>query len=91
MTDIVEVKDKLSGFYSHVAISSGLYLFIIFYSFESWFDIDSFSGTENVVVAEREQNVLSMLHQVSPPQLCGPFGDILVLPKEDLEYKYIFV
>uniref|UniRef100_A0A674NJE5 Proliferation-associated SNF2-like protein n=1 Tax=Takifugu rubripes TaxID=31033 RepID=A0A674NJE5_TAKRU len=34
-------------------------------SFELWFDIDSISEAENVVAAEREQNILSMLHQVS--------------------------
>uniref|UniRef100_A0A3Q4AZA8 Proliferation-associated SNF2-like protein n=1 Tax=Mola mola TaxID=94237 RepID=A0A3Q4AZA8_MOLML len=33
-------------------------------SFESWFDIDSLGEAENVVAAEREQNILSMLHQV---------------------------
>uniref|UniRef100_A0A1A8FT28 Proliferation-associated SNF2-like protein n=1 Tax=Nothobranchius korthausae TaxID=1143690 RepID=A0A1A8FT28_9TELE len=38
-------------------------------SFESWFDIDSLAGTENVVVAEREQNILSMLHQILTPFL----------------------
>lgn len=36
-------------------------------SFESWFDIDTLGEAENVVAAEREQNILSMLHQVSPP------------------------
>lgn len=34
-------------------------------SFESWFDIDSLSEAENVVAVEREQSILSMLHQVS--------------------------
>uniref|UniRef100_A0A1A8MD99 Proliferation-associated SNF2-like protein n=3 Tax=Nothobranchius pienaari TaxID=704102 RepID=A0A1A8MD99_9TELE len=38
-------------------------------SFESWFDVDSLVGTENVVVAEREQNILSMLHQILTPFL----------------------
>uniref|UniRef100_A0A1A8I784 Proliferation-associated SNF2-like protein n=2 Tax=Nothobranchius TaxID=28779 RepID=A0A1A8I784_NOTKU len=38
-------------------------------SFESWFDVDSLAGTENVVVAEREQNILSMLHQILTPFL----------------------
>lgn len=42
--------------------SGCLYLFC---SFELWFDIDSISEAENVVAAEREQNILSMLHQVS--------------------------
>lgn len=36
-------------------------------SFESWFDIDTLGEAENVVATEREQNILSMLHQVSPP------------------------
>lgn len=36
-------------------------------SFESWFDIDTLGEAENVVAAEREQNILSMLHQVSAP------------------------
>uniref|UniRef100_A0A8P4KI34 Lymphoid-specific helicase n=1 Tax=Dicentrarchus labrax TaxID=13489 RepID=A0A8P4KI34_DICLA len=34
-------------------------------SFESWFDIDTLGEAENVVASEREQNILSMLHQVS--------------------------
>uniref|UniRef100_A0A665TP94 Proliferation-associated SNF2-like protein n=1 Tax=Echeneis naucrates TaxID=173247 RepID=A0A665TP94_ECHNA len=34
-------------------------------SFESWFDINTLGEAESVVVAEREQNILSMLHQVS--------------------------
>lgn len=38
-------------------------------SFESWFDIDTLGEAENVVVAEREQNVLSMLHQILTPFL----------------------
>uniref|UniRef100_A0A7N6F5V7 Helicase, lymphoid specific n=1 Tax=Anabas testudineus TaxID=64144 RepID=A0A7N6F5V7_ANATE len=33
-------------------------------SFESWFDIDTLGEAESVVAAEREQNILSMLHQV---------------------------
>lgn len=33
-------------------------------SFESWFDIDNLGEAESVVAAEREQNILSMLHQV---------------------------
>lgn len=36
-------------------------------SFESWFDIDSLGEAENVVAVEREQNILSMLHQVCLP------------------------
>uniref|UniRef100_A0A4W5R236 Proliferation-associated SNF2-like protein n=1 Tax=Hucho hucho TaxID=62062 RepID=A0A4W5R236_9TELE len=36
-------------------------------SFESWFDIDTIgSDAKNVVANEREQNILHMLHQVSP-------------------------
>uniref|UniRef100_A0A3P8RRZ4 Proliferation-associated SNF2-like protein n=1 Tax=Amphiprion percula TaxID=161767 RepID=A0A3P8RRZ4_AMPPE len=38
-------------------------------SFESWFDINSLGEAENVVVAEREQNILSMLHQILTPFL----------------------
>ncbi|XP_037536812.1 lymphoid-specific helicase [Nematolebias whitei] len=38
-------------------------------SFESWFDIDSLGDAESVVVAEREQNILSMLHQILTPFL----------------------
>lgn len=38
-------------------------------SFESWFDIDTLSEAENVVAAEREQNILSMLHQILTPFL----------------------
>lgn len=40
-------------------------------SFESWFDIDSLSEAENVVAVEREQSILSMLHQVSGHSLIG--------------------
>lgn len=40
-------------------------------SFESWFDIDSLSEAENVVAVEREQSILSMLHQVSGHSLVG--------------------
>ena len=40
-------------------------LFVCLCSFESWFDIDSISGdAENIVVKEREENILHMLHQV---------------------------
>uniref|UniRef100_UPI0037E79223 lymphoid-specific helicase n=1 Tax=Semicossyphus pulcher TaxID=241346 RepID=UPI0037E79223 len=38
-------------------------------SFESWFDIDTLGEAENVVAAEREQNILSMLHQILTPFL----------------------
>ncbi|XP_012672535.1 lymphoid-specific helicase [Clupea harengus] len=39
-------------------------------SFESWFDIDSISGdAENIVVKEREENILHMLHQILTPFL----------------------
>lgn len=38
-------------------------------SFESWFDIDSLGEAESVVAAEREQNILSMLHQILTPFL----------------------
>ncbi|KAM4615503.1 lymphoid-specific helicase isoform 2-T2 [Polymixia lowei] len=39
-------------------------------SFESWFDVDTISAeAENVVANEREQNVLSMLHQILTPFL----------------------
>uniref|UniRef100_A0A3B5AIQ6 Proliferation-associated SNF2-like protein n=1 Tax=Stegastes partitus TaxID=144197 RepID=A0A3B5AIQ6_9TELE len=38
-------------------------------SFESWFDINSLGEAESVVVAEREQNILSMLHQILTPFL----------------------
>ncbi|XP_049457134.1 lymphoid-specific helicase isoform X1 [Epinephelus fuscoguttatus] len=38
-------------------------------SFESWFDIDSITEAENVVATEREQNILSMLHQILTPFL----------------------
>ncbi|XP_075872803.1 lymphoid-specific helicase isoform X1 [Nelusetta ayraudi] len=38
-------------------------------SFESWFDIDSLSEAENVVAVEREQSILSMLHQILTPFL----------------------
>uniref|UniRef100_A0A3P8WPS7 Proliferation-associated SNF2-like protein n=1 Tax=Cynoglossus semilaevis TaxID=244447 RepID=A0A3P8WPS7_CYNSE len=38
-------------------------------SFESWFDIDTLVEADNVVAAEREQNILSMLHQILTPFL----------------------
>ncbi|XP_051278999.1 lymphoid-specific helicase [Dicentrarchus labrax] len=38
-------------------------------SFESWFDIDTLGEAENVVASEREQNILSMLHQILTPFL----------------------
>ncbi|XP_071782238.2 lymphoid-specific helicase [Centroberyx gerrardi] len=39
-------------------------------SFESWFDIDTIRAeAENVVATEREQNILSMLHQILTPFL----------------------
>ncbi|XP_059179794.1 lymphoid-specific helicase isoform X2 [Centropristis striata] len=38
-------------------------------SFESWFDIDSIGEAECVVATEREQNILSMLHQILTPFL----------------------
>uniref|UniRef100_A0A3Q1HV60 Proliferation-associated SNF2-like protein n=1 Tax=Anabas testudineus TaxID=64144 RepID=A0A3Q1HV60_ANATE len=38
-------------------------------SFESWFDIDTLGEAESVVAAEREQNILSMLHQILTPFL----------------------
>ncbi|CAK6978493.1 lymphoid-specific helicase [Scomber scombrus] len=38
-------------------------------SFESWFDIDNLGEAENVVAAESEQNILSMLHQILTPFL----------------------
>ncbi|XP_041803253.1 lymphoid-specific helicase [Chelmon rostratus] len=38
-------------------------------SFESWFDIDTLGEAENVVATEREQNILSMLHQILTPFL----------------------
>ncbi|KAM4729820.1 lymphoid-specific helicase isoform 2-T2 [Anableps anableps] len=38
-------------------------------SFESWFDISSLGDGDEVVVAEREQNILSMLHQILTPFL----------------------
>ncbi|XP_061767045.1 lymphoid-specific helicase isoform X2 [Nerophis ophidion] len=38
-------------------------------SFESWFDINSLCEAESVVAAEREGNILSMLHQILTPFL----------------------
>ncbi|KAM4599991.1 lymphoid-specific helicase [Fundulus diaphanus] len=38
-------------------------------SFESWFDISSLGEGDDVVVAEREHNILSMLHQILTPFL----------------------
>ncbi|XP_053291808.1 lymphoid-specific helicase isoform X2 [Pleuronectes platessa] len=38
-------------------------------SFESWFDINTLGEAESVVKAEREQNILSMLHQILTPFL----------------------
>ncbi|XP_069394948.1 lymphoid-specific helicase isoform X5 [Paralichthys olivaceus] len=38
-------------------------------SFESWFDINTLGEAESVVNAEREQNILSMLHQILTPFL----------------------
>ncbi|XP_028279978.1 lymphoid-specific helicase [Parambassis ranga] len=38
-------------------------------SFESWFDINTLGEAETVVVAEQEQNILSMLHQILTPFL----------------------
>ncbi|XP_038155327.1 lymphoid-specific helicase isoform X2 [Cyprinodon tularosa] len=38
-------------------------------SFESWFDISSLGDGDDVLVAEREQNILSMLHQILTPFL----------------------
>ncbi|XP_019221891.1 lymphoid-specific helicase isoform X4 [Oreochromis niloticus] len=38
-------------------------------SFESWFDINTLGEADSMVVAEREQNILSMLHQILTPFL----------------------
>uniref|UniRef100_A0A8C7ZE13 Proliferation-associated SNF2-like protein n=1 Tax=Oryzias sinensis TaxID=183150 RepID=A0A8C7ZE13_9TELE len=38
-------------------------------SFESWFDINSLGEPESLKVSEREQNILSMLHQILTPFL----------------------
>ncbi|XP_032367388.1 lymphoid-specific helicase isoform X2 [Etheostoma spectabile] len=38
-------------------------------SFESWFDIDTINEADSVVATEREQNILSMLHQILTPFL----------------------
>ncbi|XP_071337586.1 lymphoid-specific helicase isoform X2 [Trachinotus anak] len=38
-------------------------------SFESWFDINTLGEAESVVATEREQNILSMLHQILTPFL----------------------
>ncbi|XP_068423925.1 lymphoid-specific helicase [Clinocottus analis] len=38
-------------------------------SFESWFDISTIGEAETVVATEREQNILSMLHQILTPFL----------------------
>ncbi|XP_034407809.1 lymphoid-specific helicase [Cyclopterus lumpus] len=38
-------------------------------SFESWFDINTIGEAETVVATEREQNILSMLHQILTPFL----------------------
>ncbi|XP_004572081.2 lymphoid-specific helicase isoform X1 [Maylandia zebra] len=38
-------------------------------SFESWFDINTLGEVDSMVVAEREQNILSMLHQILTPFL----------------------
>ncbi|XP_068183416.1 lymphoid-specific helicase [Antennarius striatus] len=38
-------------------------------SFESWFDINDLGEAESVVATEREQNILSMLHQILTPFL----------------------
>lgn len=47
-----------------VQFSFNLSLTQLLCSFESWFDIDTLGEAESVVAAEREQNILSMLHQV---------------------------
>ncbi|XP_034021354.1 LOW QUALITY PROTEIN: lymphoid-specific helicase [Thalassophryne amazonica] len=38
-------------------------------SFESWFDINTLCEAESVVASERENNILSMLHQILTPFL----------------------
>ncbi|XP_075932978.1 lymphoid-specific helicase isoform X3 [Anarhichas minor] len=38
-------------------------------SFESWFDISTIGEAETLVATEREQNILSMLHQILTPFL----------------------
>ncbi|XP_034754740.1 lymphoid-specific helicase isoform X2 [Etheostoma cragini] len=38
-------------------------------SFESWFDIDTINEADTMVATEREQNILSMLHQILTPFL----------------------
>ncbi|XP_063347492.1 lymphoid-specific helicase isoform X2 [Pelmatolapia mariae] len=38
-------------------------------SFESWFDINTLGEADSMVVAEHEQNILSMLHQILTPFL----------------------
>ncbi|XP_075337941.1 lymphoid-specific helicase isoform X2 [Odontesthes bonariensis] len=56
-------------------------------SFESWFDIDTLGEAENVVVAEREQNILSMLHQILTPFLLRRLKSDVTLeipPKKEL-------
>uniref|UniRef100_A0A672ZXU4 Proliferation-associated SNF2-like protein n=1 Tax=Sphaeramia orbicularis TaxID=375764 RepID=A0A672ZXU4_9TELE len=56
-------------------------------SFESWFDIDSLGVAESVVAAEREQNILSMLHQILTPFLLRRLKSDVTLevpPKKEL-------
>ncbi|XP_057704668.1 lymphoid-specific helicase isoform X2 [Corythoichthys intestinalis] len=38
-------------------------------SFQSWFDIDTLGEAESLVAAEREQSILSILHQILTPFL----------------------
>ncbi|XP_072247710.1 lymphoid-specific helicase isoform X2 [Leuresthes tenuis] len=56
-------------------------------SFESWFDINTLGEAETVVVAERERNILSMLHQILTPFLLRRLKSDVTLevpPKKEL-------
>lgn len=64
VTDCLHLSTKLCCCWS-LSCTCLLWLLSLRCSFELWFDIDSISEAENVVAAEREQNILSMLHQVS--------------------------
>lgn len=87
-------------FFHYVAnVFLNLLFICLAHSFESWFDINTLGEAENVVVAEHEQNVLSMLHQVGtacdspwPPKCSIKLGAlrVWVLAKGADEFEYLF-
>uniref|UniRef100_A0AAX7V800 Helicase, lymphoid specific n=1 Tax=Astatotilapia calliptera TaxID=8154 RepID=A0AAX7V800_ASTCA len=56
-------------------------------SFESWFDINTLGEVDSMVVAEREQNILSMLHQVSHHRALTSSGRPKRRSRKVVDYK----